>query len=340
MIPFLKLIRWPNLLIMAFTQYMVRWCLFAPVNSLMKSDIGYGPMDTQLMPELDFFLLVLSTIMIGAAGYIINDYFDVRIDEVNRPSTNLVGKMIKRRVAIAAHTTFNVLGVLIGAWLSYKYHIFRVGVLIYITAPALLWFYSTNLKRQFLIGNVVIALLSGLVPLIVALFEKQNIVNYIISGENNIPQMIREQSANYLLTDMHVAFVLGLFAFIISLLREIIKDVEDYEGDLEYGCKTMPIVIGIARTKIVLAGITAAVIAGIGWLQYGQIGSSDWVSFSYFTVFLQLPLVYLIYRMFTSKGKSDWRFASTLVKIIMVAGISFLFLYAHEMHNLIAGDVS
>lgn len=269
MIAFFKLIRFPNLLIMAFTQYMVRWFLLIPIMELKRHDLDYTLLDVQ-MSEFDFFLLVLSTIMIGAAGYIINDYFDVRIDGVNRPDTNLVGKQIKRRVAMGAHMTINFIGAGLGIYLSWKYNFFRVGSFLFITAPALLWFYSTNLKRQFLIGNIVIALLSGIVPMVVVLFEIPNIYNafpdFVSGGLLNLSDVL------------HFTQIIALFAFVITLLREIIKDVEDYEGDMEYGCKTMPIVIGIARTKIVLAGISGVVIAGLGWLQLLQFKAEEWGS--------------------------------------------------------------
>jgi 4-hydroxybenzoate polyprenyltransferase len=330
MLAFLKLIRWPNLLIMAFTQYMVRHFLLAPFLELQRADEPLSLWDMEMaMSGLDFFLLVLSTVMIGAAGYIINDYFDIRIDEVNRPATNMVGKGIKRRVAMAAHMTLNILGAAIGIWLSWKYNQFRVGSFLYITAPALLWFYSTNLKRQFFIGNFVIALLSGLVPLVVALFELPNI-------RANFP----DAQGNYLHVVFQATLILSLFAFIVSLLREIIKDTEDYEGDMTYGCKTLPIVLGIARAKQVIVVIAAVVVALIGWLQYKQMEAEDWAGFMYLAIMLQAPLVYLGYRVMTAKGKKDWRFASTLVKLIMVAGISYLFLYAHQVRALITADVS
>jgi 4-hydroxybenzoate polyprenyltransferase len=333
MIPFLKLIRWPNLLIMAFTQYMVRWCLLMPVMDYIRHfSLNDYSLFQVAMTEFDFFLLVLATVMIGAAGYIINDYFDVRIDGVNRPDTNLVGKQVKRRVAMGAHMTLNLIGAGLGIYLSWKYNFFRVGSFLFISAPALLWFYSTNLKRQFFIGNFVIALLSGIVPMMVVLFELPNIYR---ANES----LVQDGSIDLSVVS-HITQIIALFAFIITLLREIIKDMEDYEGDMEYGCKTMPIVIGIARTKIVLAVIALTVIGGLGWLQYRQLAAQDWTSLLYFTFLLQVPLLYLSYRMLNAKGKKDWHFCSTLVKIIMVAGISFLFLYAHEMHNLLAGNVS
>ena len=345
MLPFLKLIRLPNLLIMAFTQYMVRWFLIIPLIDLKKYDLDFSLLDVQ-MTELDFFLLVLSTVMIGAAGYIINDYFDIRIDEVNRPETNMVGKGVKRRVAMAAHMTLNIIGAFIGIYLSWKYHLLRQGTFIFLSVPALLWFYSTNLKRQFLIGNFVIALLAAIVPLIVALFEIPNIYRAF-------PELV---NGGYLrLTDvLHTTLAISLFAFIITLLREIVKDVEDYEGDFTYGCKTMPIVIGIAKTKYVMAGICGVVILLAGLLQYQQIKSGTlfpenfgangeihnaWIfsiPFYLYSFFLvQLPLLYLGFLILKAKGKSDWRMASLLVKIIMVAGISYLFLYGHGMHRII-----
>lgn len=392
MLTFFKLIRLPNLLIMAFTQYMVRWCLLIPALELKRHDLDFSLLEKQ-MSEIDFFLLVLSTMMIGAAGYIINDYFDVRIDEVNRPATNLVGKTIKRRVAIASHMTLNVIGAGLGIWLSWKYGIFRLGAFVYITAPALLWFYSTNLKRQFLIGNFVIALLSAIVPIIVVLFE-------IPAIYRTFPELVK---SGYLRLDdvLYLTLIFSLFAFVISLLREIIKDTEDYEGDLAYGCKTMPIVLGIAPAKWIMSGLCVFVIVMIGWVQYNEMNplttvtlpvkqdtpgivvslldtvsgktyttttdasgqavlnvpgnttfktqieglnprlvtssatESDWTTVIYCLVLLQLPLLYLTWRIRNAKGKSDWRFASLLTKIIMVAGISYLFLYTYGIHKLI-----
>ncbi|HTL81487.1 MAG TPA: geranylgeranylglycerol-phosphate geranylgeranyltransferase [Bacteroidia bacterium] len=326
MLSFLKLIRIPNLLIMAFIAYMVRYCILIPIIELRKSDLDFSLLDVQ-MTNLDFFLLVLSVVMIGAAGYIINDYFDVRIDEVNRPSTNPIGKTIKRRVAMGAHMTINIIGASIGLWLSYKYHIFRLGSFIFITAPALLWFYSTNLKRQFLVGNLVIALLSAIVPLLVVLFEVPNIYNAF-------PDLVK-QGFLQLNDVMHFTLIVAVFAFFVTLIREIIKDAEDYEGDLEYGCKTMPVVIGISRTKIILAVLGIALMSGLGYFEYLQAVAKEWQSFFYFLVLLQLPIFYLIFRVIKAKGKKDWRFSSLLVKIIMVAGISYLFVFAHGIQLLI-----
>ena len=226
-----------------------------------------------------------------------------------------------------SHIIINFIGVSLGIYLSWKYNFLRLGAMIFISAPLLLWFYSTNLKRRFLIGNLVIALLSGIVPMVVVLFEIPLIYK-------SFPILISNNSLD-LSGILTVVQFIALFAFVITLIREIIKDLEDYEGDIEYGCKTMPIVLGVAPTKIVLVIILGLVITTLGWLQYLQLEAEDWTSLIYFLVLLQMPLFYLSYRILTSKGKKDWRFASITIKFIMVAGISFFFLYAHQIQKLI-----
>lgn len=322
MLAFLRLIRLPNLLILAFTGYMLRWALLKPVLALKRADLDYSLLDTQIT-ELDYFLLILSMVMIAAAGYIINDYFDVRIDEVNRPTSNVIDRGIKRRVAMGAHMVINFIGAGLGIYLSWKYNQFRPGTFIYITAPALLWFYSTNLKRQLLIGNIVIALLSGLVPLLIMLFELPAIYYAF-------PDLVNARLLD--LSDVFmVAKFYALFAFLISLIREIIKDTEDYEGDMKYGCRTLPIVAGISTSKYVIIGLTMVLAGILGWLQWLQYLSQDWMSFGYFTLLLEIPLIYLMYRVYTAVSKKDWWFSSLLVKLIMLSGISFLFLYSANL---------
>jgi 4-hydroxybenzoate polyprenyltransferase len=330
-IDFLRLIRFPNLLIMAFTQYMVRWFLVKPMLEV-KSAPDF-PLALQ-MNNLDFFLLSLSTVMLAAAGYIINDYFDVRIDKVNRPNSNVVGRTIKRRVAMGAHTVINVIACALGIWLSYKYGLLRVGIMLYVTVPALLWFYSTNLKRQFLIGNAVIAILSGLVPLIVVLFEvpllNRAYFDYV-TGYNELGEHLLS-----FIDIVRLTAIFSAFAFVVSLLREIIKDTEDYEGDLEYGCRTLPIVLGISRAKGVIAGVTIATMGMLGYLQYLQSKAHEWNSFLYFLVLLQLPLAYLMFRVMRARDKKDFHFASLFTKLIMLSGICYLFLFAYLLRHSIA----
>src|SRR3954468_23739848 len=232
MLAFLKLIRTQNLLIIAFTQYMVRWCLLYPLLSVHDYELQ--------LSEFRFFLLVLSTVMIAAAGYIINDYFDVRIDKVNKPERLVIDKGIKRRVAMGAHTVINLLALGIALYVAWSIGSWRLALIHFLCAGGL-WFYSTTFKRQFLIGNIVIAAFTALVPLIVAVYE------LIPAYRRYLP--IQEDLS--FRTIWNYVIALSFFAFITTLLREIIKDIEDMEGDKEYGCRTMPIVIGVKATKTI-----------------------------------------------------------------------------------------
>ncbi|MCA6364116.1 MAG: geranylgeranylglycerol-phosphate geranylgeranyltransferase [Bacteroidetes bacterium] len=327
---FLTLIRLPNLLIIAFTQYMLRWCLILPTLNLHRVDTDLDLLPASHMNELDFFLLVLATVMIAAAGYIINDYFDVRIDEVNRPDENVVGKTIKRRVAMGAHMVINILGAGIGIWLSWKYDQFRVGSFLFVTAPALLWFYSTSLKRQFLIGNLVIALLSALVTLLVLLFELPGVHRTVAE---TYPILI-EKKLYSLEPILNIGLAYALFAFLISLLREMIKDTEDYEGDLAYGCRTVPIVLGIAPTKWIMAATAFSVMLMLGFIQFSMAQSADWLSFGYLLLLVQMPLAAIVWLTLKAAGKRHWRRISLLIKLVMIGGISYLFIYAYGIKEI------
>jgi 4-hydroxybenzoate polyprenyltransferase len=326
-IAFLRLIRLPNLLIVAFTQYLVRWCILWPGLKGIELYLGHYCLSIPaeglnfVMNDFDFFLLSLCTVMITAAGYIINDYFDVRIDRINKPDLMIIDKGIRRRVAMGAHIVINVLAFLIGLWLSWKYHFFYFGSFIFGISIILLWFYSTTLKRMFLLGNLVVALLTAFVPLIVALFE--------------LPLQIRENGHCFFLahTNLNPLFAIVLifsaFAFIVTLLREIIKDIEDYEGDKENGCNTLPVALGVTQSKKIVAFLTVFVMALIGAIQAKQFAGGDMNSFWYFMAGLQVPFLILVIRLFTGSEKKHFTMAGGLTKLIMLSGICYLFLYSH-----------
>lgn len=312
MLSFLKLIRIKNLLIIAFTQYMVRWCLVYPILKVRNYDLQ--------LSNFHFFLLVLSTVMLAAAGYIINDYFDVRIDKVNKPERLVIDKGVKRRVAMGAHTFINILAVLIGFYVSYAIGLWKLSI-IHIICASTLWFYSTHFKRQFLIGNFIVAFFTAMVPLIVGIYELYPCYKvYAVLGEE----------LSFKSVWIYV-FAVSFFAFITTLLREIIKDIEDYQGDKEYGCQTLPIVIGKQNAKIVVAVISIACMICLSYLQYRQFKAHDWLAFFYFVFALQLPFVFLIYKTLTAQTKKDFRFAANTAKLIMLMGVFFLFIFAYNL---------
>lgn len=310
MIAFLKLIRFQNLFIIAFTQYMVRYCLLSPILKARGFELQ--------LSNLQFFLLSLSTVMIAAAGYIINDYFDLRIDKVNKPERMIIGKGVKRRVAIGAHTLINILAVMIGLYVSYSIGAWKL-VLIHFMCAAGLWFYSTTFKRQFFIGNFIIAGFTALVPFVVGVYELLPCYKaYSISGE---------------IISLKIAwqwiFALSFFAFITTLLREILKDMEDYEGDKEYGCKTMPIVIGIPSSKIIVIVLALFTMTVLAMVQVLQFQTNSYLGFYYFLLALQIPFVYLIYITYRAQTKKQFRYAGNTAKLIMLMGVCYLFIFSY-----------
>jgi len=306
----LRLVRFPNLLIIAFTQYSMRYLIMEPLLPSSSFDLQFG--------DFQFALLVFSTMLIAAAGYIINDYFDTQSDLINKPKRVVVGVTIHRRMALILHAVMNIMGVGIGVYLSFYIKLPTLSM-VFLIATGLLWFYSTNYKRQFLVGNLAVSLLTGLVPLMVILFEIP-----LLNREYGELMLRNNASFGYL-----VAWVgaFSFFAFVTTLIREIIKDAEDFEGDNAYGMKTIPILLGTRWTKISLLVLLIGTLGTLVYLLLKYIVFSvdplDYISLIYFTVFLAVPLIGLSVQVILARDKRDYRRASFLIKGIMLAGILY-----------------
>ncbi|MFQ3579038.1 MAG: geranylgeranylglycerol-phosphate geranylgeranyltransferase [Bacteroidales bacterium] len=245
-----RLVRIGNLFIIALTMYMLRWALVKPMLEFRYSEL----LETQVthqFSDFQFFLLVLSITMIAAAGYIINDYFDRATDFINRPDKVILGRFITRRTAIALHWILSITGVALGFYLAIQINLFAAGNIFFIAA-ALLWFYSTNLNRMFLVGNVTIAFLTALIPFLLALFEivplNKEYRNFLISFYLNFNPIL------------HWLLGYSAFAFLSTLIREIVKDMQDFEGDNQSGRRSLPIELGIQNTKKIVIGLTIVMI--------------------------------------------------------------------------------
>ena len=270
---FLRLIRVQNLLIVVLTQFLARLFLIGPKSEIIQS-----------LTDPKIWLLALSTVCIAAAGYIINDYFDVKIDLINKPQRVVIGRYLKRRVAMGVHQVLNVIGCLIGLYLSRW--VFVVDVL----SVTLLWFYSAQFKRQPLIGNVVISLLTAFSLIVLAVYYRQN-------------------------TDMLLIY--ALFSFGISLIREIIKDMQDIRGDARFGCRTLPIVWGLRRTKYLLYVLIGTFLISLFLIA----NSLQNVRLTFIFGLLLFPIAWLIYRLIIADTRRDFGYLSNLCKFIMLMGI-------------------
>jgi 4-hydroxybenzoate polyprenyltransferase len=264
----LKLTRFGNLVIIGITQY------FTAAFLVDKNTLG----DARL------FLLSVSTVLIAAAGYIINDYYDVKIDYINKPERVVIGKNIPRRYAILFHVVLSGIGIAIGLLLSW-----RIAALNVLSA-FLLWLYSNNLKRLPFIGNFSVAFLTGLSVWIVDLLYRHGSALIVIYAS---------------------------FAFFMTLVREIIKDMEDLKGDNTFGCRTLPIVWGLRRTKFFIYFILT--VFALTVLLINQFYKA--LPLEYFLIFLFIPLLILLYRLIRADTTRDFAALSTFCKIIMLLGI-------------------
>ncbi len=315
-IAFLKLIRFENLLILVFTQYLMR---YAVMNSLLYYK---GQKINLQLSHFNFFLLSLSTVVIAAAGYIINDYFDVKTDKINRPSSVVIDKGIKRRVAMAAHLVLNCVGVALGIYVAIVAGNYKLGI-IHVLSAGLLWNYSTIFKKQLIIGNVIVSVLTALVPLIVLFYESPSIINYC---KITWPDNLGEINQLYKFICKYI-FAFSGFAFLTSMIREIIKDMEDFQGDKETGCNTIPIAWGMRAAKAIVVGLISNTLILLFFITYKLYNSpSDTVPTLYILIAVVLPLMLLCYKIYKAQTPHDFKKASFLVKIIMLTGVSFSFI--------------
>lgn len=264
----LRLTRFTNLLIIGFAQYFTAYFL----------------VDVSPFTDLRLFILTSSTLLIAAAGYIINDYYDIKIDYINKPERVVIGKGIPRRFAILFHTLFSLAGIALGLYLGW-----RIALINFLSA-FLLWWYSNNLKRLPFVGNFSIALLTGTSIYLVAL---------LYGGDDTL------------------IIIYSSFAFFMTLVREIIKDMEDLKGDSTFGCKTLPIIWGFRKTKqflyvVIFIFCMTVLILDLLFTALPSV---------YFVLFLFAPLLWMVMRLYRADTIKEFEWLSTFCKVIMLLGI-------------------
>ena len=327
MLHFFKLIRFPNLIIIALTMIGVRYGLLEPLwRSVIKDMLERGFLVRGMglhMSGINFSLLVVSTVLIAAAGYIINDYFDTKTDRINKPDKVVIGKIIQRRAAIILHISLSLVGLLIAIYLAYYTGNIKLALLQFFSIVGL-WFYSTHLKKQLLAGNILIALLAALVPITTGMFEFASgaITNLQILN-NSAPEM-----GSYVLKKgAFIVIGYAAFAFLSNLFREIIKDIEDLEGDIADGCRTLPIVIGEEPSKFIAMSLIIFTSIFLGLVQQ-YIWKWDLTILFYFTIFaVQAPLFYILYILWNAYDKYSYSKASVVCKIIITTGVISMFIF-------------
>lgn len=292
-----------NLGIIVLTQYLLGYGIIRPILLMQHVEPPLG--------HLHFFLLVLVSVLIAAAGYIINDHFDVNTDRLNKPGKNMLEGKVSVRKAFRVYYLLNAIAIGLGFYLAWFAGSLQLG-LIFPAIIGLLWFYSSRYQRMILWGNIIIALLSALVVGIIWLFE----FFLLLQNTGEFVEVIRQLSAisNYV-------FAYAIFAFLVTLIREILKDIQDMPGDTTTGYRTLPIVWGMKVARLISAVLTLfciALLAGAQWhlYEHGLI-----LPFWYLLLAVQSILIYLFFLILRSRDPESFALPGNMAKLIMVAGI-------------------
>ena len=304
---FIKMIRLPNLFFIALTQILFH----TAVLDTILLPLGTGPS----IDGWNFILLVVSSVLIAAAGYIINDYFDINIDQINKPTANVVDKIVSRRWAMVWHFVLSGVGLLLSAWVAWRTGFWYI-LLGNFMCVLLLFGYSVSLKRKLLFGNILISLLTAWVILVIGLAEFTSPVltsSKIVEASGKI---------------IRLSLLYAGFAFISSLIREAIKDIEDLQGDERYGCRTMPIVWGVNAAKVYIAVWLVVILALLVILQVYVARFEWWWAMVYSIVFIIGPFVLIFFQLYKAKDQKDYHRLSNWTKLVMLTGIlSMIFFY-------------
>ena len=296
---FLQLIRYKNLIIIALMQVFVKYGLFKPLEIQVA------------LSDFQFLLLVIATICIAAAGNVINDIYDMDIDAINRPTKLLIGRSISEKAANRIFIILNILGVAVGFYLANS--IGKPGfAAIFIIISALLYMYASYVKGILLLGNLLISLLVAFSILIIGIFD----IVPAITSEDKAGQLVAMQIL------LHYAF----FAFFINLIREMVKDVQDINGDKNGGLNTLPIAIGSKRTAYIIFGLSVLTVLIVIVYMYIYLYDTQ-IIMIYFLIFIVAPLLYFCTKAWNPESEKDFAFLSMLLKIIMFLGMCSILLY-------------
>ncbi len=293
---------------------VLRYCV---VNSILKVYSLH-----LRLPLTDFIFLVVATVLIAAGGYIINDYFDRETDKLNEKDP-VVGYYLSTNLAIILYAILSITGLIAGFYVSLKIGYPRFSLIFFIAAT-LLWFYSCCFKGSFLLGNLIVSFLAALVPLLIAIYDLLPAMKYY-TPEIRVMDIDLKIIAYWL-----IAY--AAFAFIFTLIREIVKDMEDLPGDISQGYSTLPIVFGEKITKIFVIILILAAIAGLIliFIKYLQ----TVLSLIYLGLFLILPALTVIILIIKAKSPKDYHKISNLLKITMLLGISYAFVACYTFARL------
>lgn len=289
---YLKLIRYQNLLLLAFMQLVFYY------GFLKLENVNFA------LAYWQYFLLILSTVCIAAGGYIINNIMDQDSDLENKPKDVVVGKYVSENSAYNLYIAFTLTGVFIGFYLSNV--IMRPSfLLVFILPAALLYIYATSLKQIMIVGNIVVASMLSLSIIIIGLF-----MIFPATYDGNMEQMR---------VIFSVLIDYAIIAFYINFIREIVKDLEDINGDYQQGMRTLPIVLGETKTIKSIFILAFLPVVLILYYVYNYLFQLQYATV-YILEFVIGPLLYFIIKIWSARTKKDYNHLSNVLKLIIFFG--------------------
>ena len=296
---YLNLIRWKNLLLLIIAQVLVKYALLEPFNV------------TTRLSNFEFMVLVFATLCIAATGNIINDIYDIQTDSINKPKQLIIGKHISENHAYNLFFTLTIIGVSLGFYLSY-----RIGNLsffgIFAIISMALYVYASYLKGTIIFGNILISLLVAMSIIIVGIFDLLPVISY--------------DNRNTQLTFFDIILDYAIFAFLINFIRELIKDIQDTDGDYKAGMNTLPIAIGRERANKIAFIVSMTPIGVIIYFLTTYLYKQP-IAIGYFLILIIAPLLYATLKIFSANNTSDYKHISNVYKMVMLLGILSLLLY-------------
>lgn len=307
---FFKLIRWSNLLMIAIMMLFVYYCLMYPM--FQSGIVGAVPTSPA------FTLLLISMIFIVAGGYVINDYFDVEIDKVNKADKLIVSKIFSENVTKFFYIILSFIGLAAGLASSILilhskfYLLFAILILL----ACLLYSYSVNYKKKLIIGNLIVSLSVAFAVFLPWLFE-------MLYLSNNA--LILYAVKDTIMSILPYVLIYTAFAFLMTMIREIVKDAEDFKGDLLTHCRTIPIVLGVKKMNLILAILTFLIWAILLYYQLVLYYQHLYLALG-IMLFIWISMPILITLLFNNNEVNYHRY-SIFLKIIMLLGVlSMLFI--------------
>lgn len=304
------MVRWSNLLFLAALVWVMEKWVAVPVLDAA----AFG----EQLPWYLLVLLMLATVLIAAGGYIINDYFDVKIDRINRPDELIVTRTVSKAAAMRLSLVLSGIGVGVGIGAAILLRSWALGM-IFVLVPGLLWFYSSSYKRLFMVGNLTIALLAALTQMVVAL---ANVALLELRFAALLPYT----------TLPHDLFAwlggFALFAFLLTWIREIVKDMQDQAGDRELECHSLPIVWGEKGTKVFVTALVILSLGLIGYLWWAVLPfPHTWhhLSTRYIAFGIVIPLLCSLWLLWAAKIPSDYKTCQQVIKFTMLLGMLYSF---------------